>query len=143
MSSSRLSREKKNPTKKRQKYSFQTFFFFFELQARVSESHCCFTASTRGETTGGEEALEELPGRCFFFFLSKLEEAVVSVGQDTGLYAGRTGIQMQAGKKKKKKPGGHPGVSASSGDKDLESRNTRGGAWSRDFKPWISRFLFI
>lgn len=34
-------------------------------------------------------------------------------------------------------PSGHPGVSASSGDKDLEIRNTRGGAWSRDFRPWI------
>lgn len=26
------------------------------------------------------------------------------------------------------------------GDKDLENRNTRGGAWSRDFKPWICVF---
>lgn len=54
---------------------------------------------------------------------------MVSVGQDSGLYASRTGIQMRA-----ENPSGHPGVSASSGDKDLESRNTRGGAWSRDLK---------
>lgn len=29
-------------------------------------------------------------------------------------------------------PSGHPGVSASSGDKDLEIRNTRGGAGTSD-----------
>lgn len=69
----------------------------------------------------------------FLAFFPKLEEAVVSVGQDTGLYASRTGIQMRA-----ENPSGHPGESASSGDKDLENRNTRGGAWSRDFRPWIS-----
>ena len=54
-------------------------------------------------------------------------------GRDAGLCAGRTGIQMQG-----EKPGGHPGMSASSGDKDLENGNTRGGVWSRDFRPWVS-----
>lgn len=35
-------------------------------------------------------------------------------------------------------PGGHPEESAGSGDKDLENRNTRGGAWSGDLETSIS-----
>lgn len=35
------------------------------------------------------------------------------------------GMQMR-----EENPGGHPEESAGSGDKDLENRNTRGGAWS-------------
>lgn len=36
------------------------------------------------------------------------------------------------------RPGGRPEESAGSGDKDLENRNTRGGAWSRDSEPSTS-----
>lgn len=48
-------------------------------------------------------------------------------------FSSRSGMQMR-----EENPGGHPEESAGSGDKDLENRNTRGGAWSGDFKPSVS-----
>lgn len=42
------------------------------------------------------------------------------------------GMQMR-----EENPGGHPEESAGSGDKDLENRNTRGGAWSGDVEASI------
>lgn len=113
-------------------------FFFFETE---SNNHSLTTASEfrrKVNTTGGEQAVESyrekfgfLQSSSLFFSFPNRRRPRVSVGEDAGPLAGCTGIQMRAEKalvdtqEWEQVPG----------DKDLEIRNTRGGAWSRGFQP--------
>lgn len=113
-------------------------FFFFETE---SNNHSLTTASEfrrKVKTTGGEQAVESyrekfgfLQSSSLFFSFPNRRRPRVSVGEDAGPLAGCTGIQMRAEKalvdtqEWEQVPG----------DKDLEIRNTRGGAWSRGFQP--------
>lgn len=102
---------KKQGEKKKQKGSFKTwkkvFFFFLKLQARSR-------LRLHDRSNHGTRRCEAPRLPFLSFFLSFL--ALVPnlrpcfFPSDSGLYAGRTGIQMQA-----ENPGGHPGVRASSG----------------------------
>lgn len=100
-----------------------------------SQSHYSFRVSTKRKNHGRRAGCGKLSGKNWvssvFFSFPNRRRPRVSVGEDAGPLAGCTGIQMRAEKalvdtqEWEQVPG----------DKDLETRNTRGGAWSRGFQP--------
>lgn len=112
-------------------------FFSLRLKATITESHYCFRVSTKSKKPREESRLWKVIGnnlgffRLLLFSFPNRRRPRVSVGEDAGPFAGCTGIQMRAEKalvdtqEWEQVPG----------DKDLEIRNTRGGAWSRGFQP--------
>lgn len=89
---------------------------------------------------GGQRTVTK---RCFsslslssLALLSKLEEAVVAVGQDTQQFASGTEVQMRA-----ENPAGRPGASASSGDKRPGEQEHRGWSAEQGLEA-LGRFLY-
>lgn len=118
----RRKRKREHEETKTESERVQNFFFPLQLQATITVTLLLHCIDEKRKPRQDRRLVE---GKSWVFFRPGLNEP----------WFLWSGTRVALGSRCEQSPGGHPGgARASSGDKDLEIRNTRGGVGSRDFQ---------